>query len=152
MLKQVIQQGRRREITGGVPSGYVEDYFDPRTKLGIVFSCTLDERRERCIHHRAPDHPFQPGGHEIFPQRGSVQSCLNVKSRLIADDPDYGRGVPPFRKQLLCLKLTEGAVEAAIRIDHRSNLRQVVERTMHRTAIDGAGGGFNRLKVKECVL
>ena len=38
MLKTVIQQGRRREITGSVPSGYVEDYFDPRTKLGIVFS------------------------------------------------------------------------------------------------------------------
>jgi hypothetical protein len=38
MLKTVIQQGRRREITGGVPTGYVEDYFDPRTKLGIVFS------------------------------------------------------------------------------------------------------------------
>ncbi|OGW49547.1 MAG: hypothetical protein A2V62_09070 [Nitrospirae bacterium RBG_19FT_COMBO_58_9] len=41
MLKQVIQQGRRREITGGVPSGYVEDYFDPRTQLGTCLSILL---------------------------------------------------------------------------------------------------------------
>ena len=33
------QQGRRREETGGVPSvGYVEDFFEPRTKLEAVFS------------------------------------------------------------------------------------------------------------------
>ena len=43
MLKQVIQQGRRGEITGGVPSGYVEDYFDPRTQLVTCFSI-LDQR------------------------------------------------------------------------------------------------------------
>jgi hypothetical protein len=48
MLKMAIQRDRRREITGGVPfspaqpraaeqlfpGGYVEDYFDPRTKPG----------------------------------------------------------------------------------------------------------------------
>ena len=43
MLKQITQQGRRREITGGVPRGHVEDYFDPRTKLGTCFSI-LDQR------------------------------------------------------------------------------------------------------------
>ena len=32
------QRGRRREETGGVPSGYVEDFFEPRTKLEAVFS------------------------------------------------------------------------------------------------------------------
>ena len=37
----VIQRGRRGEITGGVPSGYVEDYFDLRTTLGTVFSILL---------------------------------------------------------------------------------------------------------------
>ena len=34
----VIQRGRRRETTGGVPSGYVEDRFETRTKLGAIFS------------------------------------------------------------------------------------------------------------------
>ncbi len=49
----VIQRGRRRETTGGVPFlthppelprqlsthvGYVEDRFEPRTKLGAIFS------------------------------------------------------------------------------------------------------------------
>lgn len=37
----VIQRGRRGEITGDVPSGYVEDYFDLRTTLGTVFSILL---------------------------------------------------------------------------------------------------------------
>ncbi len=37
-LKTIIQRGRRREETAGVPSGYVEDFFASRTKWGIVFS------------------------------------------------------------------------------------------------------------------
>ena len=32
MLKKFVQQGRRRVETGGVPSGYVEDFNEPRTK------------------------------------------------------------------------------------------------------------------------
>ena len=32
------QQGRRRVETGGVPSGYVEDFDEPRTKLADFFS------------------------------------------------------------------------------------------------------------------
>ena len=68
-----------------------------------------------------PNHPFQPGGHQIFVQRGSVQTGLNVESRLVADDPDNGGGILPIWKQFLCLKLTEGAVEAAIGFDGRSN-------------------------------
>jgi hypothetical protein len=38
MLKNVIQRGCRREATGGVASGYVEDWFSLRTKLGAFFS------------------------------------------------------------------------------------------------------------------
>jgi hypothetical protein len=38
MFKTVIQQGPRGVETGGVPSGYVEDFDEPRTQLGIVFS------------------------------------------------------------------------------------------------------------------
>jgi hypothetical protein len=37
----IIQRGRRGEKAGDVPSGYVEDFFDPRTKLGIIFSVPL---------------------------------------------------------------------------------------------------------------
>jgi hypothetical protein len=41
LLKKAIQRGRRRERTGDVPSGYVEDCFEPRTKLGAFFSSLL---------------------------------------------------------------------------------------------------------------
>ena len=99
--------------------------------LKDFFSILLDERRERGVNHRMPNYPFQPGGHQTFMQRGSVQSSLDVKSRLVADDPDNGGGILPIWKQFQCLKLTEGTVEAAVGIDRRSNLRQVVERTMH---------------------
>lgn len=33
-----FQQGRRREGTGGVPVGYVEDSVEPRTKLEGIFT------------------------------------------------------------------------------------------------------------------
>ncbi len=34
LLKKAIQQGRRRVETGGVPLEYVEDFDEPRTKIG----------------------------------------------------------------------------------------------------------------------
>ena len=68
----IIQQGRRRERTGDVPLGYVEDYFEPRTTLGIVLSRLLDEGGERRIHHRITDKPLQPTGHHLFSQRRFV--------------------------------------------------------------------------------
>ena len=34
--------------------------------LAGFFSILLDERRERRIHHRMPNHPFQPRSHQIF--------------------------------------------------------------------------------------
>jgi hypothetical protein len=41
MLKKAVQQGRRRIETGGVPSGYVEDFDEPRTTLADFFSILL---------------------------------------------------------------------------------------------------------------
>jgi hypothetical protein len=41
VLKKAVQQGRRRFETGGVPSGYVEDFDEPRTKLADFFSTLL---------------------------------------------------------------------------------------------------------------
>ena len=41
MLKKFVQQGRRRIEIGGVPSGYVEDFDEPRTKLADFFSIRL---------------------------------------------------------------------------------------------------------------
>ena len=41
MLKMAVQQGRRRIETGGVLSGYVEDFDEPRTKLTVIFSILL---------------------------------------------------------------------------------------------------------------
>jgi hypothetical protein len=41
MLKKAVQQGRRRIETGGVPSGYVEDFDETRTKLAGFFSILL---------------------------------------------------------------------------------------------------------------
>ena len=41
MLKKTVPQGRRRVETGGVPLGYVEDFDEPRTKLGSLFSRRL---------------------------------------------------------------------------------------------------------------
>src|SRR5215217_3316235 len=38
MLKPVFQRGPRRVETGGVPSGYVEDFDELRTKLETGFS------------------------------------------------------------------------------------------------------------------
>ncbi len=37
-FKRASQQGRRREKTGGVASSYVEDFFEPRTKLEARFN------------------------------------------------------------------------------------------------------------------
>jgi len=36
--QKVLQRGRRRVETGGVPLGYVEDFDEPRTKLEGFFS------------------------------------------------------------------------------------------------------------------
>jgi len=63
------KQGRRREITGDVPLWYVEDCFEPRTTLGIVFSRPLDEGGERRIHHWMTDELLQPTDHHLFAQR-----------------------------------------------------------------------------------
>jgi hypothetical protein len=41
MLKQFIQQGRRLIEILNVPSGYVEDFDEPRTKLADCFSILL---------------------------------------------------------------------------------------------------------------
>jgi len=41
MLKKFVQQGRRRVETGGVPSGVVEDFDEPRTKQADFFSILL---------------------------------------------------------------------------------------------------------------
>jgi hypothetical protein len=41
MLKKFVQQGRRGIETGGVPSGYFEDFDEPRTKLADFFSILL---------------------------------------------------------------------------------------------------------------
>jgi|CXWL01.1.fsa_nt_gi hypothetical protein len=41
LLKKAVQQGPRRGGTGGVPSGYVEDSVEPRTKLEDFFSSLL---------------------------------------------------------------------------------------------------------------
>jgi hypothetical protein len=41
MLKKVIQRGRRGKTTGGVAAGYVEDCFEPRTKMGTFFSILI---------------------------------------------------------------------------------------------------------------
>jgi hypothetical protein len=51
MLKKTVQQGRRRIETGGVPSGYGEDFSEMRTKLAGVFSSRLIVRFEarRCL-------------------------------------------------------------------------------------------------------
>jgi hypothetical protein len=54
MLKKPVQQGRRRIETGGVPSGYVEDFDEPRTPLADFFSILLDKEFE---HGRGDDLP-----------------------------------------------------------------------------------------------
>jgi len=41
LFKKAVQQGRRRVETGGVPSGYVEDFDELRTPLADFFSSLL---------------------------------------------------------------------------------------------------------------
>jgi hypothetical protein len=48
-LNRAVQQGRSGERTGGVPSGYVEDSFDVRTKLGALFSCRSKYRMLKTV-------------------------------------------------------------------------------------------------------
>jgi hypothetical protein len=38
MLKMDVQRGHRRNKTGGVPSRYVEDFGESRTKLAAIVS------------------------------------------------------------------------------------------------------------------
>jgi hypothetical protein len=55
-LKPTVQQGRRRVETGGVPSGYVEDFDELRTKLAGCFSALLRAslgRSNGLLKHRA---------------------------------------------------------------------------------------------------
>ena len=50
------QQGRRRVEAGGVPQGYVEDFDEPRTMLGDIFSIRLGASVGTCdrlLKHRA---------------------------------------------------------------------------------------------------
>src|SRR6185503_13527535 len=119
-------------------------------------SITFHGRSDKCgqgrIDNRVADESFQPPRHRLFFQGRLIQTGLDTKTRARSNHADDRRGVLTFRKQFLCLKLTERAVETAIGFDHRSNLRQVIERTMHRTAVDSASSRFNRLKVTECVL
>ena len=110
------------------------------------------KRRQGRIRNGVTDESFQPLRHRPFIQRGFIQPGLDTKTCARSNDSDYRRRVITLWKQFLLLKLTKGAVEAAIGFDQRSNLRQVFERTMHRAAVDGAGGRFNRLKIAECVF
>ena len=48
LVKTVIQLGRKRVTTGGVPSGYVEDCGESRTTLGTVFTSLLAEEGHYC--------------------------------------------------------------------------------------------------------
>jgi hypothetical protein len=41
MLKKVIQRGRSEENPETYPLGYVEEFFEARTKLGAFFSILL---------------------------------------------------------------------------------------------------------------
>ena len=55
-LKKAVQRGRRRVEAGGVPSGYVEDFEEPRTKLADFFSALLRTAvgtSEDLLKHRA---------------------------------------------------------------------------------------------------
>lgn len=70
--------------------GYVEDYFDPRTKLGIVFSRPLDKGGQRCIHDRMSYQPLQPFGHRFFLERSSIQANLDLELPVESDDADDG--------------------------------------------------------------
>ena len=47
LLKKPVHQGRRREKTGSVASGYVEDGFEERTKLKACFRKIPAERSKR---------------------------------------------------------------------------------------------------------
>ena len=47
MLKKPVRQGLRRVETGGVPSGVVEDFDKPRTKLAGFFSILLISTRRQ---------------------------------------------------------------------------------------------------------
>ena len=65
----------------GAPLRYVEDCFEPRTMLGIVFSRPSHKRGERRIYHRVTDEPLQPTDHHLFLQRSFIQTDLNGKAR-----------------------------------------------------------------------
>ena len=41
LLKQLASKAAGEKQPEAYPLGYVEDYFDPRTKLGTVFSILL---------------------------------------------------------------------------------------------------------------
>src|SRR5207302_8291635 len=57
-LKKFAQQGRRRVKTGGIPSGYVEDFDEARTKLADFFSILL---RFGLAVIKMPMLPVEPG-------------------------------------------------------------------------------------------
>src|SRR6185295_4985270 len=86
MLKKIVQQGRRRVETGGVPSqGYVEDFDEPRTPLADFFSILLEGltladglnarlRQAAAGVHHMPSHPL-----ELHTYGSSLDDCRSSR-------------------------------------------------------------------------
>ncbi len=70
-LKKAVQQDRKRVETGGVPSGYVEDFDEPRTPLAGFFSLLLGEV---VLRHAIPQRIA--GDLEESAGFGDVAACL----------------------------------------------------------------------------
>ena len=83
MLKKAVSEAAADESTGGVPSGYVEDLNDARTKLAGCFSRLLVEgernRRKRKDKHGKCD----PSDNDPLP----AQRYVNIVHRRMSEAP-----------------------------------------------------------------
>ena len=101
-----VQQGRRRVETGGVPSGHVEDFGEPRTKLADFFSIRLIlvhdgfeirpadhlliERASQGRHGRFPDLPRRAAVLRLFGHVDTqrIGQCVGNRNGHDASDHD----------------------------------------------------------------
>ena len=80
MLEKAVQQGRRRVETGGVPSGYVEDFDEPRTMLADFFSILLSSfHAVQNLTHFFHQH----GGKRFRQEPGLTAHAVLVKHRMV---------------------------------------------------------------------
>ena len=152
MLKRIVQQGRKRRKTGGVPSGYVEDLVEARTQLADRFSIRLRflvglKRRHLQIEHAsalAATQPDRVADHIQLPNRYRHRMRTETaSSNSLAVGITLGVSSSPPSGTAATRPTTWPTVE---RMHHAAKVQATTRRPAHRYA----SGRHNGWTAKHC--